>query len=320
VIISYPENRRTDHDAPGRMSAPRWRRAVLPAPLRTSPRAGAVFFVLALLLLVPPEGLAASAAAGSPPEGLPDAATLLRDVEARQNQLDKAREDYTFRATQTTRYLDKSGNPKKVETEEDEVFFVKGHRVEKLVSKNGKPLSPDRAKAEMEKVQKEVAKDVQEGARHPGNDDITVARLLAIVAFSHPRRVSLNGRDTIAFDFAGDPHAKTHSRSEAALKKVSGVIWIDEADHEVSRMSATLDDNYRVGLGLLASVAKGSNITFDQALIHNEAWLPTSIELHLQAKAFLVAGIRAEVSVRFDDYRKFQASAEQQPGVTVISK
>jgi hypothetical protein len=126
----------------------------------------------------------------------------------------------------------------------------------------------------------------------------------------------LNGRDTIAFDFAGDPHAKTHGRGEDALKKVSGTIWIDEADREVSRMSATLDENYHVGFGLLASVAKGSNVVFDQGLIRNEAWLPTAIALHLQARAFLVAGFRAEIDIRFDEYKKFQTDAVQQPGAT----
>jgi hypothetical protein len=80
-------------------------------------------------------------------------------------------------------------------------------------------------------------------------------------------------------------------------------------------MSATLDENYHVGFGLLASVAKGSNVVFDQALIRNEAWLPTAIALHLQARAFLVAGFRAEID-RFDQYRKFQTDAVQQPGAT----
>ena len=105
-------------------------------------------------------------------------------------------------------------------------------------------------------------------------------------------------------------------RGEDALKKVSATIWVDEADREVSRMSATLDENYHVGFGLLASVAKGSNVVFDQALIRNEAWLPTAIALHLQARAFLVAGFRAEINIRFDQYKKFQTDAEQQPGAT----
>jgi hypothetical protein len=258
----------------------------------------------------------AASAANEPQTALPDAATLLREVEAHQKQLDKERENYTFRAIQTTRQLDSSGNTKKVQTEEHEVFFVNGQRVQKLVRKDGKDLTPDQARKEQDRVNKEVVKVSQPGYTNPDKDEITVARLLQIVTFSRPRRVGLNGRDTVVFDFIGDPHAKTHGRDEEALKKVSGTIWIDQADHEVSRMSATLDDNYHVGFGLLASVAKGSNLVFDQALIRNEAWLPTGIALHLQARAFLVAGFRAEIDVRFDQYRKFQTDAVQQPGAT----
>jgi hypothetical protein len=248
---------------------------------------------------------------------LPDAATLLREVEAHQKELDKARENYTFRAIQTTRQLDKNGSVKKVETEEDEVFFVNGHRIEKTVRKNGKDLTPAEAKKEQDRVNKEVLKDSRPGQENPDKDEITVSRLLQIVNFSHPRRVSMNGRTTIAFDFSGDPHAKTHGRNEEALKKISGTVWIDEADREVTRMSATLEDNYHVGFGLLASVAKGSNLIFDQALIRNEVWLPTAIEVHLQAKALLLVGFRADVNIRFDDYRKFQTDAVQQTGATV---
>jgi hypothetical protein len=268
-------------------------------------------------LLVSLGCLSPPAFGASEPAAIPDAATMLREVEAHQKQLDKVRENYTFRAVQTTRQLDSSGNTKKVETEEHEVFFVKAQRVEKLVRKDGKDLTPDQARKEQDRVNKEVLKISQPDYKNPDKDEITVSRLLQIVTFSRPRRVALKGRDTIAFDFAGDQHAKTHGRDEDALKKVSGTIWIDEADREVSRMSATLDENYHVGFGLLASVAKGSNVVFDQALIRNEAWLPTAIALHLQARAFLVAGFRAEIDIRFDQYRKFQTDAVQQPGATV---
>jgi hypothetical protein len=257
----------------------------------------------------------AAALAANPP-AIPDAATMLREVEAHQKQLDKAREDYTFRSVQTTRELDSKGNTKKIETEEHEVFFVNRNEIEKLVRKNGKELTTDQARKEQERVNKEVMKVSKPGYKDTDKDDITVSRLLEIVAFSHPRRVVLNARNTIAFDFTGDEHAKTHGRGEDALKKVSGTIWIDEADREVSRMSATLDENYHVGFGLLASVAKGSNVVFDQALIRNEAWLPTNVALHLQARALLVAGIRAEIDIRFDQYQKFQTDATQQPGAT----
>jgi hypothetical protein len=259
---------------------------------------------LALLLL--------PAVPGSPAKPLPDASTVLREVEAHQAQLDKIREDYTFHSLQTVRQLDSHGNVKKTETEEHEVFFVNRTQVEKLIRKDGKDLSPDQARKEQDRVNKEVLKITKPGYKDPDKDDITVSRLLQIVRFYNPRRVTLNGRDTIAYDFTGDEHAKTHGRDEEALKKVSGTIWVDEADREVSRMSATLDDNYHIGFGLLASVAKGSTMVFDQALIRNEAWLPTSLAVHLQARALLVAGFRADISVRFDDYKKFSTDAQQQ--------
>jgi len=43
------------------------------------------------------------ASATSEQTAIPDAATMLREVEAHQKQLDKMRENYTFRAVQTTR-------------------------------------------------------------------------------------------------------------------------------------------------------------------------------------------------------------------------
>ena len=260
------------------------------------------------------------ASAASEQTAIPDAATMLREVEAHQKQLDKMRENYTFRAVQTTRQLDSSGNTKKIETEEHEVFFVNGHRVEKLVRKDGKDLTPDQARKEQDRVNKEVVKISQPGYGTTRKKMTSRSRgCCRLLPFPGRAACSLNGRDTIAFDFAGDEHAKTHGRDEEALKKVSGTVWIDEADREVSRMSATLDENYHVGFGLLASVAKGSNVVFDQALIRNEAWLPTAITLHLQARALLIAGIRADVDIRFDQYKKFQTDAEQQPGATVTA-
>jgi cellobiose-specific phosphotransferase system component IIA len=296
--------------------------AVLPTTeTRTAPKKKAGKAVMSILRTILLSGLllvlpSLPCGAGTQP-ALPEAATMLREVEAHQKQLDTIRENYTFRAIQTTHQLDSHGNVKKVETEEHEVFFVNRHRVEKLTRKDGKDLSPDQARKEQDRVNKEVLKFSAPAESAPDKDEISVARLLQIVKFTRPRRVPLNGRDTVAFDFEGDEHAKTKGRQEDALKKVSGTIWIDEAAHEVARMNATLDENYRIGFGLLASVAKGSNVVFDQALIHNEAWLPTSISLHLQARALLVAGFRADIDIRFDQYRKFQTDAEQQPGATV---
>jgi hypothetical protein len=135
-----------------------------------SPWLAAGALLLSLASASPP-----AVAASDPAAALPDAATMLREVEARQKQLDKIRENYTFRSVQTTRQLDGSGNTKKVETEEHEVFFVNGHRVEKLIRKDGKDLTPDQARKEQDRVNKEVIKISQPGYKDPEKDEITVA-------------------------------------------------------------------------------------------------------------------------------------------------
>jgi len=257
--------------------------------------------------------------ASSPAAPIPDVPTLMKQVEDHQHQLDKTRENYTYREIMVTHTLDKNGNVKKTESEEDEVFFVNGHEIDRTVKKDGKELSPGEQKKEQDRVMKEVEKAQK---TPPGQsldkNEVSVSRLLAIMKVSNPRREMLDGRSTLTFDFAGDPHAHTHGMAEDASKKLSGTIWIDEQDREVRRMIAHFDDNFHLGFGLF-SVGKGSNFTFDQKLVNNELWLPADAQAHIIAHAIGIIGFHANVSVTDDQYQVFHAEARQQPGAKVVT-
>ncbi len=258
--------------------------------------------------------LSARCGVAAPPAGnkpLPEITALLRDVEAHQRQLDRAREDYTFHDSQTLIVLDKHGKMRHSESKESYVFFVNGQHIEKLIKKDGKALSAGDARKEDDRVAKEVEKYSKAGSGHPDKDEVSVGRLLSIVTFSHPRRIDQNGRSKIAIDFVGDPHAKTHGRNEEALKRVFGTVSIDEAAREVSHMDATFDENLHIGFGMLATLDKGSTVSFNQALINNEVWLPTALEGRFNGRALMLVGFHVTLSVHFDDYRKFGASATE---------
>ncbi len=254
--------------------------------------------------------------AGAAQRPIPDIASLMHEVEAHQKQLDTVREDYTYHEKLQRDELDGNERVKKSETVENEVFFVNTHRIERRVKKDGRPLTPDEEK----KVQESVTKEIEKAQKTPahtsmhGDSELTVSRLLAIMKVSNPRRVSLNGRDTIAFDFSGDPHAKTHGMAEDFSKKIGGTLWVDEQDREVSRMEVHVDDNFRVGGGLVASIQKGTTFKFEQAMVNHELWLPTAAEIHLGARVLLFKGYREDIHVRNSDYQKFHAEAIQQPG------
>jgi hypothetical protein len=243
---------------------------------------------------------------------IPDVPTLLRSVEANQEALDRAREEYTFRQQQQLTFYDKHGKVRRTEQRVSNVFFVHGEAIETLTSKDGKPLSANDLKKEQDRATKEAVKYAAQPYGQRDKDEVSVSRLLAITRFTNPRRIVEGGRSLIAVDFTGDPHAKTHGRNEDAVKKVRGTVWIDESAREVTRMHATFDEPMRIGFGLFATVDAGSHFSFEQALIHNEAWLPTSIDAHFDGKAALFVGFHVELSIRFDQYRKFSASATEQ--------
>jgi hypothetical protein len=257
-------------------------------------------------------------AAATPAAPIPDIPTLMQQVQAHQRELDKVRENYTFREVQQTDDLDSSGHVKKTETEENEIFFVNGHHIQRLVKKNGKELSPGEQKKEQDRVTKEVEKAQKlDPSKSMEGGEISVSKILSIMKVSNPRRVSLNGRDTIAFDFIGDPHAQTHGMAEDASKKLAGTLWIDEKDRQVAKLTVHFDDNFHVGGGLVANIQAGSSFQFEQAKINNELWLPTGGDAHLQARVLLVKGYRQNIHFQDSDFQRFHTDASQQPGATI---
>jgi hypothetical protein len=260
----------------------------------------------------------ASAGGAQTSTPIPDPATLLREVREHQRLLDKTRENYTWREDVVVRMLDKEGNVKKTQSEEDYIFFVNTHEITRQVGKDGKPLTPD----EQKKEDDHVAKAVDKAEKTPPGESVdkntvSVTQVLGMMKTSNPRRETMDGRSAIAFDFVGDPHAQTHGVAENASKKISGTVWVDEQGREVRRLIARFDDNFHLGFGLF-SVGKGSNFTFDQKLVNGELWLPVSAEAHIVAHAIGVLSYRADVNVTDTNYQRFHAQAVQTPGVQVV--
>lgn len=268
----------------------------------------------ALLLLMP-------VARAEQPAPLPDLHALMAEVEEHQRQLDKVREDYTFTSLITTEEVDGSGRVVKTETEELEEFFVHGHSISRVMKKDGKPLEGK----DLEKETERVTRRVEWSQNHPAGESmdahtVSVHKMLEVMEVRNPRRQQFRGRSTIVFDFAGRKNAKTHGIEEDLSKKLEGTIWIDEQDRQVAHLEVRFNDNFRIGGGLVATIQKGSNFSFDQALVGNGLWMPTGGEGSLQARVLLVKGIRERFHERDVDYKVFHAEAEPGKDAHVVSK
>ena len=239
----------------------------------------------------------------------------MKDLEANQSRMDDIRENYTYRETTQTDEVDKAGRVKKSSSEEHELFFVNGHRIRRLTKKDGKTLRAGDEKDEQNRVkrlaEKYAAGPKGNGGRRRDSDvSVSIRSLLEVMRITNPRRVTINGRDTIAYDFTGDRKAKASGMSQNIARKLTGTVWIDERDRQVARLEARFDDNFRIAGGLFVNVQKGTAITAEQTPVGGGLWMPSNSEMHLAARAFLVDSIRQDMHIKDFDFQRFDTSTQ----------
>jgi hypothetical protein len=275
--------------------------------------------------------VAGQSAAGTQPDAgerpLPDIPALMRAVEANERTAEAVKKNYIFRSVQTEEQSDGHGGVKKTETREYDEFWVDGVPVQRLTKKDGKELSEAEKKKEDEQIDKEVAKAKARRAKADakgkettprGDDEITVSRLLELGRFINARRVQLNGRDTIAVDFAGDPKAKTKNRFEDVIRDLVGTAWVDEQDHVLVKLEGHFLNAFKIGGGLLVNIQKGTSFFMEQRKINDEVWLPALLEGSGEARAFLLFKFNGRLRAVESDYRKFRTTSTILPGMSTV--
>ncbi len=210
---------------------------------------------------------------------------------------------------------------------EYDVFWTSGVPVAKRVRKDGRDLIPDEQKKESDRIDKDVEKaqkrkdkgdekGKETSAR--GNDMITVSRFLELGSFTNPRRVKLEGRDTILVDYAGNPKAKTRNRAEDVVRDLVGTIWIDEQDKVIRKTEGHFLNAFKIGAGLVVNIRKGTSFGLDQTKVNDEVWLPRQIQAQGAARAFLLFSFNGSILLQMSDYRKFKATSTILPCVSTV--
>src|SRR5438552_3998675 len=83
---------------------------------------------------------------------------VIRESADKDMENDKKQRDYTYIERQEVRRLDRKGKVKSTEIKTYDVMQIYGEQVQKLISKDDKPLSAKDAKKEDDKIQKLIGK------------------------------------------------------------------------------------------------------------------------------------------------------------------
>jgi hypothetical protein len=241
---------------------------------------------------------------------LPDIPTMMHQVEEHQKTSEALVKDYLYHSLAIQQSVDDHGSIKKTETYDVDVFYVAGARIEKLIRKNGKDLTADEQNKESQRIDKEIAKAKEkQGRSGDENDVVTVSRFLELGSFSNPRRVTMDGRDTIAVDFAGNPKAKTRNRLEGVIREISGTVWVDEQDRALRKIQGHFFYAFKVGGGLLADIKKDASFEAEWTTINGEVWLPAAASGYGSIRVLLLFNFHGSLRVTNSNYRKFKATS-----------
>lgn len=222
------------------------------------------------------------------------------------------------RRTLQTMY-EKDGSVQKTILKLHEVFHVDGTEIERLIEKDGKPLSARDAAEEQKRVDKAIEKIRKESpsqrAKRRGEtekdrrEEIESRReILDAFDFTLMRTEEVNGRPCWAI--RGAPRAGFNGKGRRAeqLKKVAGMVWIDQQSYELSRMELDTNDTISFGWFLLR-LQPGAKVHLQQTLVNNEVWLPSAVDVRADAR-MLGKMMRLGFEIRFDKFRKFTSDSK----------
>ena len=253
---------------------------------------------------------------------LPDQQAFLQEVRKRLDTDEFRQLGYMYMETRREQKLDKAGRPtvESVKILESYPGLPGEQRWERLLSEDGKAISPQ----ELERRDRERQKHVEEYARRLAKDPEEMKakeererarrrRELAeniddinrVFDIRMVGREVIEGHDTILLALTPRRDAKPRTRAGGIMRNFNVRAWISEPDYELVRLDAEAIDTVSIGFGLLARVHKGSKASFQRRMVNGESWLPARADYFVTVRVGLLAVLRRGGTVEFSNYKKF---------------
>lgn len=226
-----------------------------------------------------------------------------------------ARKDYTYQEHTETRRLNRNGGVEHSESQTREVLMLAGRPYEKLIARDGKPLSERGAAKEQRKLDQELVRRQNESAadrakaeKARSEDRRFIHELPNAFDFRLEGTETVSGQPVWVIRAEPRPGFKPANKQAKMFQKVRARIWIEQQTYHWVKADADVLETLSFGLGLVR-IAKGATVHFEQTHVNNEIWLPAIAQVRGEASLALVKRVRAEIDVKYSGYQKFQSES-----------
>jgi hypothetical protein len=206
------------------------------------------------------------------------------------------------------------------------IVETKDGDVARLFEVDGKPLSADAERAEIERLDSLAAHpEMQEHRRKTEQRDEErinhVMRMLpdaelyqmeGVVACDSGQCYRLSYKPNLKFtppDLESD-----------VLRCVAGEVWIDQAQERLVRLDAHFIEDVDFGYGILGKLNKGGTATLRQTRVDEHDWELTGMKVDLTGKALMVKSFKVAIDEATSEYKTVAAGMGYREGIEMLKR
>lgn len=188
-----------------------------------------------------------------------------------------------------------------------QVMVVDGLPFEKVLSKNGQPLTAEQQRHEDEKYQKFLAESSAPGAQQKKIAEYERARSFLrevpnAFDFQLLPEQTINGRPNYVIECTPKADYQPKDSKARMFGKIKATLWVDKQDMRWTKAHADVIDTVAIGW-IMARIGPGAKISMVQTRVADNLWLPSEIDVDGLAKIMLVKNRAIGEQVYFTDYR-----------------
>lgn len=213
----------------------------------------------------------------------------------------------------------RNGADKTVEL--SEIVPVEGTPYERLIARNGKPLSSDEKRKEDEKYQKVVRERQNESEadrnariRKYENERSFLKDLPNAYDYKLLGEDMVDGRPSWIVSVTPRADFVPTTPRGSMLKHIGGKLWIDKQEIHWAKAEAQVIDPINIGW-VLARIGPGAKIALDMIRVADGLWMPEKIDVDGTARVLMVHNKVLDEHLSFTGYKKVNSDSTQQASV-----
>jgi hypothetical protein len=203
---------------------------------------------------------------------------------------------------------DVSMSDDKNETTVSEMAPLNGTPWERLITKDGHPLTADDARREKRKFEKAQEQRANESPsehaariRKYEDERAFIRDIPNAYDFNLLGKETVDGRPAWKIGITPRPGFVATTPHASMLKHFTGTLWIDVADLQWVKAEAQAIDTVSIGW-FVARVSPGAHFTFEQTRVADGLWMPKRLTVQGLVRVMMVYGKTVNEDITYSGY------------------